>query len=133
MLILIFLFLSGVHVYWALGGKWGLDAAIPTDPNSKKKLNPPPLLTAIVANGLFAFAVYYMLVAGWVQMDLPHWLLQLAGWGIPSIFLLRAIGDFQYVGLFKKVKGTAFAQADNRIFVPLCLVIAVLGFSLQLY
>jgi hypothetical protein len=44
---------------------------------------------------------------------------------IAFIFLARAVGDFNYVGFFKRVKRTAFAKNDSRYFAPLCLFIAV--------
>lgn len=132
-LILIFSFLTGIHVYWAFGGQWSADIVLPTDPTGKKMLSPSPLMTAIVSNGLFAFAVYYMLMAGWVHFMVPSWLMTLAGWGIPTIFLVRAIGDFNYVGFFRKVKDTPFGIKDQQIFTPLCLLISVLGFLVQTF
>jgi uncharacterized membrane protein len=38
-LFLLFIFLSAIHFYWGLGGKWGANAAIPTKENSIN-LNP---------------------------------------------------------------------------------------------
>ncbi|MEM6843120.1 MAG: DUF3995 domain-containing protein [Bacteroidota bacterium] len=48
------------------------------------------------------------------------------------IFILRALGEFNYVGFFKRVKNTEFARADSRIFSPLCLGIGVIGILIQL-
>lgn len=45
----------------------------------------------------------------------------LAGVGI--LFLLRAIGERRYVGIFKRVRGTPFAKNDDRVFVPLCIFV----------
>ena len=133
LLILIFVFLGSIHVYWAFGGQWAADTVLPTNSAGKRMLNPSTLMTLVVSIGLFAFAMYYMVVAGWIHFYLPSWLQLLAGWGIPSIFLLRVIGDFQYVGLFKKITQSEFAQADSRYFVPLCLGIAILGFFLKIF
>ena len=44
--------------------------------------------------------------------------------GLAAIFVLRALGDFQYVGFSKRIRGTQFAHWDDRIFSPLCLLIA---------
>ena len=53
-------------------------------------------------------------------------------WIIAGIFILRAIGDFRYVGFFKSVKQSAFARADSRYYSPLCLLIGVLGIMIEL-
>ncbi len=37
------------------------------------------------------------------------------------IFLVRAVGDVQLVGPFKRVRGTSFARWDSSHFSPLCL------------
>ena len=44
--------------------------------------------------------------------------------GVSLAFAGRAVGDFRVLGLFKKVRGTRFARADDRIFVPICVGIA---------
>ena len=36
LLFFIFSFLSVIHFYWGLGGKWGANAAIPTREKTKK-------------------------------------------------------------------------------------------------
>jgi len=127
-LILLFIWLGGIHVYWAFGGRWAADSVLPTDSTGKKMLVPSALMTVVVAGGLFAFALYYMRLVGWVDIALPRWLGLLAGWGIPSIFLLRAIGDFNYVGLFRQVTDTPFGKNDRLIFTPLCVLVSFLGF-----
>ena len=39
--------------------------------------------------------------------------------------LARAIGEFKYVGFFKRVRGSRFARLDTWIYSPLCLLLAV--------
>ena len=39
----------------------------------------------------------------------------------------RGIGDFRYVGFFKRVKGSLFATRDTYLYSPLCMVLAVLA------
>jgi hypothetical protein len=46
---------------------------------------------------------------------------------IAVVLLLRAIGDFRFVGFFKTVKDTRFAVNDTYIFSPLCLILAILS------
>lgn len=35
--------------------------------------------------------------------------------------MLRAVGDFRLVGLFKTVRGTAFAHWDSVLYSPIAL------------
>jgi hypothetical protein len=41
------------------------------------------------------------------------------------LFALRAMGDFHYVGFFKKVKSTPFALYDTKYFSPFCLYLSL--------
>jgi len=47
-------------------------------------------------------------------------------WVLAALFLIRAVGEFRYVGFFKSVRDTRFATWDSWLFSPLCLLIAVL-------
>ena len=123
LLAIIFATLSALHIFWAFGYNWGLEKAVPTLPNdiTQRALNPGPIPCGIVALGLAAFALFYFdKVFGW-QLPFPNWLTLAIGWGVPSIFILRAIGEFNYVGLFKKVKGTPFSEMDTRYYTPFCV------------
>jgi hypothetical protein len=37
----------------------------------------------------------------------------------------RVVGDLHWFGLFKQVTGTAFAWWDSRLYVPLCVLLAL--------
>ncbi|WP_421877670.1 DUF3995 domain-containing protein [Marinoscillum sp.] len=126
----IFLVLSGIHWYWLFGGEWGFEAALPCNKEGKRVLNPKKVDTMIVATALLYFAVFYSIQIEIVNLTLPYWLMIGSQWSIPSIFLLRAIGDFKYVGAFKRIKGTLFAEKDSKFFTPLCFLIGILGFYL---
>ena len=132
-LFLIFLFISSIHFYWAFGGKWGGDAVLPTkDDNNTKVLNPTALPTLIVALGLLGFGVFILIMSGFIAFDTPQWLHKYGLWVIASIFMLRAIGDFNYVGFFKKITRTKFGRNDTKYFSPLCLIIGLLTIVLEL-
>ena len=78
----------------------------------------------VVALGLFGFAyVTLSAVTGWLP---ARWVFY-GNLAIGGIFLLRAVGDFRYVGFFKKVKNTAFARNDTRYYSPLCLLLGVIA------
>jgi len=64
-------------------------------------------------------------------MVLPNWLSHYGLWAITTIFLIRAIGEFKYIGFFKKIKTTTFGQMDTKFYSPLCLIISFLGVILQ--
>ena len=36
----------------------------------------------------------------------------------------RTVGEFRYVGLFKRERGTRFAALDSCIYTPLCALLA---------
>lgn len=131
LLFLIFLFLSSIHFYWAFGGKWGSGAVIPTKDDSQTAMNPGIIATLIVAFGLLGFGILPLIISGAIPFQLPNWLEKSALWIIAGIFLIRAIGDFNYVGFFKKRKNTAFGKNDTRYYSPLCLVIGLLALALQ--
>jgi len=121
LLVIILSILGLVHVYWALGGVWGTDKALPTDNKGNKLLNPPQPLSALVGLVMFGFA--YIAYELWQGND--DNIIVYAGWGIATIFLLRVVGDFHMVGLFKKIKDTPFAKYDTWFYIPLCLYIGL--------
>jgi hypothetical protein len=127
LLFLIFLTLAAIHFNWMLGGQWGFDNALPTKPNGERVLNPKPIDSAIVGIGLTGFALFYLFTSSMVNVEIPDWLVKYGGWIIPSIFILRAIGDFNYVGFFKKVKETNFGRMDSKYYCPLCLLVGIIG------
>lgn len=126
-LVLIFLSLSFIHFYWALGGNWGAAAAIPTkDDNTTKMIEPSIFSTLIVALILLAFGLLVVLKTGAFTFNLPSWLSNYGLWIIAIIFSIRTVGDFKYVGCFKTVKTTTFSRYDSLIFTPLCAAITIL-------
>ena len=124
---LIFLGISGIHFYWAFGGKFGVNAVIP-EIEGKTVFNPPFLATIGVSVS--------MLIAAWISWapneNTDNNILIYGNLGIGIVFLIRAIGDFKYVGFSKKVKGSVFAKNDTHYYSPLCLVISAIGFFVYL-
>ncbi len=126
LLFLIFLFLSLVHLYWVFGGKWGTEGVYPTPDVQTPPKNPGIVPTLIVAIGLFGFGVFYLIKVKIIIAELPFWLEKYGLWFLLAIFAVRTIGDFKYVGFFKKIKNTRFGQNDTKYFAPLCLIISFL-------
>lgn len=130
----IFMFLSGIHFYWAFGGKWGTDAVFPTKDNTVKLEMPGIIPTLIVAFGLLTFG--FIVIANTVNLSIefPNWIKSVLAYGlwiIAGIFIFRAVGEFRYVGFFKKVKYTKFAINDTKYYSPLCLLIGLLALILE--
>lgn len=123
LLIIMFTAIALLHFYWAVGGRWRIEHAAPVNEQGKRFLN-RCVPSLVVGTGLLLFAAYYFI--------LPVGIFSIVGWIIPAIFLIRAIGDFRYIGFTKKVKISRFAELDTKFFSPRCLVIAALGFTVKL-
>ncbi|MGA9322915.1 MAG: DUF3995 domain-containing protein [Xanthobacteraceae bacterium] len=126
--ILILLIVAAVHIYWAAGGKVGKGAAIPSA-NGRAVIKPSTFGTAMVAVGLCAMAALVALRIGW--LDLPALpgnsvVVEIGTWLIAVVFALRAIGDFRYVGFFKRIRDGKFARLDTLVYSPLCAFLALL-------
>lgn len=120
---IIFLGISSIHFYWAFGGKFGVNAVIP-ETKGKAAFKPPVLATIFVA-----FAMLIGAWLSWTPVGSPESRILIYGnLAIGIIFLIRAIGDFKYVGFTKKIKDSVFAKNDNRYYSPLCLIISAIGF-----
>ena len=126
----VFFLLALLHLYWALGGRWAFSLTLPTNEARKKMLNPSTFSCLVVALGLGSFGLMYAINAGIVSLNLPETVYSWGLWMIPTIFALRAVGDFRYVGFFKRVRTTPFAKRDTAFYSPLCLFIALAGFLL---
>ncbi len=125
-----FFILSSIHLYWALGYKRGLEDTIPKTPDGDWVIKPKRLDSAIVGIGLLLFGIFYMIRIKLIILSFPLWLSNIASWVIPFIFFVRAMGDFRYVGVFKRVKSTEFAKKDDWFYTPICLTISIIGFIL---
>ncbi|ALC81205.1 MULTISPECIES: DUF3995 domain-containing protein [Bacillus] len=122
----ILIFISLLHVYWAFGGRWGTSATFPVkEDGASTEIVPPTLLTLIVAFFILFFSIILLAQSGYLPFYHAD---TLTKWGsvlIASIFTLRAIGDFNYVGIFKRFKGTHFSKYDTWMYIPLFLYLAI--------
>lgn len=132
-LFVIFLFIAGIHIYWAFGGKWGSDSVVPVKTDDTKLMMPGLVPTLTVALGLLVFGFFVLAKSGLILFLLPDWLHAYGLYIIAGIFLIRAMGEFRYVGFFKKIKHTRFARNDTKFYSPLCLVIGILAIVLAVY
>jgi hypothetical protein len=113
-----------LHVYWAAGGNWGGDVAIPQR-DGKPLFAPSPAATIVVALLLFGAALVVLGRLGLWGVGLPRWPFVAGAWVLVAVFVGRVVGDFRWFGVFKRVTGTPFATWDTRLYVPLCVLLAL--------
>jgi hypothetical protein len=113
-----------LHVHWAAIGSWGTDVTI-RQQDGKPLFQPPPAGTLLVATLLFSAGLVVSGRVGLWGTALPRWPFVAGTWTVVAVFFGRVVGDFRWFGLFKRLRGTAFAWWDTRLFVPLCLLLAV--------
>jgi hypothetical protein len=117
--------LSFIHIYWAFGGQRGKELSVPTDNSGEKLFVPGVRATLTVAVGLLIFAMINLSIQIWPDSGINPLYIKYGILVIGLIFLLRTIGDFNYVGLMKKHKTSGFAKNDTQFYIPLCLVIFI--------
>ena len=129
---ILFFILGFIHLHWVFGGKLGLHATIPTNGKGVRIFQPGPWITLIVVIGLFLFGLCNLANSNLLVVDLDqryfHWGMLI----IAVIFLIRAIGDFRYVGFTKKYRRSSFAKMDSWFYTPLCIALAISHFFLYL-
>ncbi|MDQ0091207.1 hypothetical protein J2T12_004633 [Paenibacillus anaericanus] len=114
--------LSGVHGYWLFGGQVGYKAAIPST-GAAMLFKPSRMGTAVVAI-LLALAAWFVFELGGVRRPLLSSIFYPYGrWLLSGLFIIRAVGDFRWVGFFKRKKGTVFAKWDSVLYSPLCFLL----------
>jgi len=123
----VLLLLAMVHFYWLVGGEKWVNKVIPEkyktiyfDPKNKVLISAATLCVALSLIGLslVVLSSYYRILTFLTD----HLIIRLTQ-VIAFIFLIRAIGDFNDFGLFKKKSKNLFCKYDTIIYVPLCLFI----------
>lgn len=123
LLCLIFTLLALWHVDMAAHPHVGESTVVPSL-DGKPLFVPSRRGTLAVATLLLACAVIVGCTAGFLGADYQsagRWL----SYALALCLMARALGDFRYVGFFKRVRGTPFARADDRYYSPICLTLAV--------
>lgn len=118
-------FISGLHFYWVFGGRWGGSAAVPSKPGGVAVFVPRTAETLGVAIIIIAVGLLLLAQNDFLSVYPPN---HYTKWGClvcALVFLVRAIGDFRYVGFTKRIRGTVFATNDTRFYSPLCLLFSM--------
>jgi len=112
------------HFYMALAPASGASGAVPSV-DGKPLFVPTRRATVAVGVALLLFAALVAATAGIVSLGVPHVALTWFSYALDLGLLGRAVGDFRYVGFFKRVRGTSFARLDTLLYSPLCLLLGV--------
>ncbi len=126
-LFLIFSTLGIIHFYWAKGGKWGFKNAIPTKENGDLVMNPKTIDSIMVGVYLTIIAIFYLLQIDFFEINFPNWTSYIL-WIVPSIFFLRAVGDFKYIAFLNKLKLPFLQNGILNYFLLFVLFLALLDF-----
>ncbi|MGN4124997.1 DUF3995 domain-containing protein [Lysinibacillus sphaericus] len=117
--------ISMLHVYWAYGGRWGSTVTIPVKGEGDGLAFVPRKTGTLLVAVLICMAALLLLVQGGFLQSFQANIISRMGCIVCSVvFFIRAIGDFKYVGFFKKIKHSQFARNDTWFYSPLCLFFA---------
>lgn len=122
-LVFLILFVTSIfHFVWAFGGTYGLGTAGPAFEEGAD-FKPSRIVTFIVACMIMALAILA------IQFKWPwQWFegyVAYIGFFAAFVFIVRAVGDFKYIGFFKKIYNSKFARLDTQYFSPLILFIGI--------
>ncbi|RQO29861.1 hypothetical protein DBR32_14880 [Taibaiella sp. KBW10] len=129
---IIFLFLSILHLYWAISNDPGVFEMIPTDAGGRTIWKPRPIWLFLGAFMFYAFAMVNMFNEEFINLVISKKVINVAMAVIALAFFVRFVGDFRYVGISKTLRTSPFARRDSRIYVPFCLVMSLSHFLLIL-
>ncbi len=121
----ILVLIAATHIYWAMGGRSGKAVAVP-ERNGLPAFKPGALATLGVAVALLIAAAIVAIQAGFIFQGKFQPYVFILSVALALVFLARAVGDFRYVGFFKRVVGSRFARLDTWVFSPLCVLLALL-------
>ena len=112
------------HFHMALSHSVGAGGAVPSV-EGRPLFVPSVKATVAVGLVLLLFACVVAATGGLFHVGVPSRFLTWSSFALALGLLARAIGDFRYVGLFKRVRGSRFAKLDTLVYSPLCLLLAI--------
>lgn len=121
---LVFVVLALWHFRMAFGGLPSSEGGAVPSLDGKPLFVPSTRSTLAVGIVLLLFAALVAATAGLLATGLPPAWLHWASTALAVGLLARAVGEFRYVGFFKRVRGTRFAKLDTMLYSPLCLLLA---------
>ena len=119
----VFVALSSVHWYWALGGRLGRSSVIPSTAGVAH-FSPSRTGTVLVAAALLLAAGTVVVAAEGSLAPVWRTICSSAAVLLAAVLTLRAIGDTRHVGFFKQRNQSRFARLDTFLYSPLCVLLA---------
>ena len=120
---LVFVALALWHFRMAFSPAGGGGGAVPSI-EGRPLFLPSTRATAAVGLVLLLFGALVAATGGLIQVLVPPRVLSWLSLALALGLLGRAIGEFKYVGFFKRVRGSRFARLDTLLYSPLCLLLA---------
>ena len=121
---LAFVLLALWHFYMALVPGSGTAGAVPSV-DGRPLFTPSRKATVGVGVALLLFSALVAATAGLISVGLSRKALSWLSFVLAIGLLARAVGEFKYVGFFKRVRGSRFARLDTLVYSPLCLLLAI--------
>jgi len=112
------------HFFMAWSPGSGEGSAVPSV-EGKPLFVPSAAATVAIGVVLLLFAGLVAAASGFMAIGLPAGVLRWLCYALSLGLLARAVGEFKYVGFFKRVRGSRFAKLDSLVYSPLCLVLAL--------
>ena len=116
---------------WHVRMAFSLSTASPGETSAVPSVDGKPLFvpstraTLAVAVVLTLFAALVLATAGILTTGIPGPVLVWLSYSLAAVLLARAVGEFRYVGFFKRVRGSRFAKMDTLVYSPLCVLLAL--------
>ncbi len=121
---LVFVALALWHVRMAFLPSSVESGAVPSV-SGKPLFVPGARATLAVAAVLLSFACLVAATGGLVNVGISGRILAWLCYALALGLCARAIGEFKYVGFFKRVRGSQFARLDTLVYSPLCVLLAI--------
>jgi predicted permease len=126
--------LTIMYVYWFLGGKNSIQYFFPSNSSLRRsKVKPKKWKLFITAIVLAAMT--------WLNIEQIQYFIfdpvrhqEVFLWGnrcISIIFLLRAFGNFTYIGFTKTFTDSTYAKLDTYVYSPACVLVAVSAYMID--
>jgi hypothetical protein len=124
----VFISIAALHISWALAsGRTSssrIGVVVPTRLDGTPLFRPGRTATLGVALLLIIAGLLVLQQGGILTLPGRAVAYRLGIWLLGAVLVLRTVGDFRYVGMFKRERRTRFAARDTRVYTPLCGVLA---------
>lgn len=123
-------FAAAFRLYWVFGGNLGYSVSLPQLPDGLPVMAHRLPWWRLAAGGvvicLICLALLLLTRAGRLQLPLSQDLVRFVLLTVGAAFVARAVIPNRYVGFFKGLRTTRWANYDTRLYSPLFLVLGLL-------